>query len=227
MLGNDGKSIAASKALELDEVVDSRIIGVGTGSTVKKFIELMPERFFRDKFFVASSWDTVLRLRSRGARVLDLMSVDRLDVYVDGADAVDPNGNLIKGGGAALLREKILANMAHNFVVIVDKSKIVDDLRVRRLPLEVVPQALSFVLRRLKEIGFNAEVRVSGKGKWGPVSSDSCGAIVDLDFSVWEAGLDELDIALKRITGVVETGLFIGMTDILVVGGDKPVVRRF
>ncbi len=225
-LRDSWKKRAASKALELEEWFDSQIIGLGTGSTVSYLIEMLSSEHVRGKRFVASSWDTALKLKSKGAVVLDTKTLDIIDLYVDSADAFDDDGNLIKGGGAAFLHEKILAGMADSFVVIVDESKRVEDLRSRRVPVLVAPSALSFVERRLGELYLNPVLRVSGSGKWGPVSTEEGCAIIDIDLASWKGGLEELDILLKRVPGILETGLFIGMADILIVGGEETYIKR-
>jgi ribose 5-phosphate isomerase A len=220
------KQAAAKTALGLEEVKKSRILGVGTGSTVQYFIENLPPQYIDDKVFVASSIDTAYMLAKRGARVLDPLTVDEIEVYVDGADAVDSDGDLIKGGGAALLKEKILARNSDSFIVIVDRSKLIEDLRAYPIPLEIIPSSMPRVVRWLADMKLNPMVRRCGSGKWGFVVTENGNLIIDIDAREWRGGLEELDISMKRITGVVETGLFIGMSDIIVVGGENTYVRR-
>jgi ribose 5-phosphate isomerase A len=225
-LGDEGKRRAAEAALELEEYKESEVVGIGTGSTVAHLISLIPEKDFEEKTFVASSMETALSLKKRGAKVLEGALLDKIDIYIDGADAVDGEGNLVKGGGAALFREKILASMSDFFAVIVDESKLVESLKYKPIPIEVNPFALSYVLRKLREMELRGEVRKAGSGKYGPVVSDSFGIIVDLDASDWKEGIEELDRRLRNIVGVVETGLFIGMADAIIMGGEEAVVRK-
>jgi ribose 5-phosphate isomerase A len=170
--------------------------------------------------------DTALKLKGRGAKVMDASALDSLDIYIDGADAVDWEGNAIKGGGAALFREKVLASMSKFFTIIIDEEKLVKDLRERPLPVEVDPFALSFVVRKIEELGMSAFIRQAKEGKQGPVFSDSCRVIVDVDIRNWGEDLENLDAELKRIPGILETGLFIGMADVILIGGEGGIARR-
>jgi len=221
-----GKMRAAEAALKLEEFEKAEVVGIGTGRTVAHLISAIPEEDLKRKKFAASSIETALLLKKRGATVLDASALDEVDIYIDGADAVDPEGNLVKGGGAALFREKVLASMSNFFAVIVDEGKLVSDLRSRPIPIEVNPFALSYVLRRLREKGIDASVRESGGGKYGPVVSDSSGIIVDLKPWSWKGKLEELESELKKIAGIIETGLFIGMADLIIVGGESSVVTK-
>lgn len=200
-------------------VMDAEVVGVGTGSTVERFVNTIRDlREFKSKYFLASSIDTTLKLRSAGFKVLDLTSVDSIDVYVDSADKVDSNLNLIKGGGAALTLEKILAFNSKFNVFVIDYSKFVrkftnDDC----VPIDVLPQAVSMVVKYLSSIGCECIVRKNVKGKYGPVVSDVGGVIVDVRIR------DDIDLTnfnniLKSTSGVIETGLFIGLSDVVIVG---------
>lgn len=202
----------------LRELEGYAVVGVGTGSTVEKLLELFPQlEGFREKLYVASSIDTALKLARMGLRVLDSSFAPAIEVYVDGADEVDPNLNMIKGGGAAMTMEKILTYHAERRVFIVDHTKLVAKLGERHpIPLEVLPQALSLVLRKLAAKGFKAEPRYPARGKMGPVVADTGGVIVD----VYTGPIEDPE-ALEgelRMPGVVETGLFIGMADKVYVG---------
>lgn len=202
----------------LRELEGYAVVGVGTGSTVEKLLELFPQlEGFREKLYVASSIDTALKLARMGLRVLDSSFAPAIEVYVDGADEVDPNLNMIKGGGAAMKMEKILTYHAERRVFIVDHTKLVAKLGERHpIPLEVLPQALSLVLRKLAAKGFKAEPRYPARGKMGPVVADTGGVIVD----VYTGPIEDPE-ALEgelRMPGVVETGLFIGMADKVYVG---------
>ena len=218
---DEWKKKAASKALTLKEIREADIVGVGTGSTINHFINQMDKEFIRNKYFVPSSWETTLKLRETGAKILHPTSISSLKVYVDGADAVDDNGNLVKGGGGALLREKILANMSDKFIVIIDEDKLTRDIKKHYVPLEVLPIALSFIKKRLKQLNLEPRIRRSVKGKWGIVTTDNCNAIIDVTLKNWKLGLEEFETTMKKIPGVIETGLFISLTDIVVVGGKE------
>ena len=143
----------------LDYVADGSIVGVGTGSTVNCFIDALAERKDRIAGAVSSSVKSTERLRAHGIRVLDAESVDALPVYIDGADEIDHRGFMIKGGGAALTREKIVADLAERFVCIADASKRVEVLGAFPLPVEVVPMAAAQITRRFAALGGEARVR--------------------------------------------------------------------
>ncbi len=210
---------AASKALEF--VNDAEVIGVGTGSTVEKFIQVLRDRkeHFKDRIFVASSIDTVLKLSEAGFRVVKTMSLKSIDVYVDGADEVDPELNMIKGGGAALTLEKILAYYSLRRVFIVDYRKLVKELGTNHfIPIEVLPKALGMIINKLRSLGYEVRLRYPLEGKYGPVISDVGGVIVDV---LPEGGIKDpikVDAELKSLPGVIETGLFIKLADRVIVG---------
>ncbi|AFH42850.1 ribose-5-phosphate isomerase RpiA [Fervidicoccus fontis] len=227
MQKEEEKKIAASIATNLEEVKKAKVIGIGTGSTTSYFIDYLPEDILKGKVFVTSSFDSTLRLKQKGAKVLSIDSIESIDIYIDGVDAIDDNGTAIKGGGAALFREKLLASMSKYFVAIADTSKLKKELNNSFIPIEVKPEAVNYVIKKLKDIGVIGNVRYSKEGKWGPVISDSYGVIVDIQIKNWKISLEELNNTLKSITGVVETGLFIGMIDALIVGGEPPIVKQF
>ncbi|RZL56724.1 MAG: ribose-5-phosphate isomerase RpiA [Variovorax sp.] len=143
----------------LDYVVEGEIVGVGTGSTVNKFIEALADMKDRVRGAVSSSVASTERLRALGIEVFDSNAVDELAVYIDGADEIDGNGFMIKGGGAALTREKIVAAQSKAFVCIADASKRVDVLGAFPLPVEVVPMAARRIMRQFERLGGVAQVR--------------------------------------------------------------------
>lgn len=203
----------------LSEIRSFDIVGVGTGSTVEKLIELLAgSEEFRGKVYVPSSLDTALKLQRAGLRVLHPAFSPEIEVYVDGADEVDPNLHMIKGGGAAMTMEKVLAHCSRKRLIIVDWTKLVEKLGEKHpVPLEVLPWALGHVLRWLRELGFEAEPRMALRGKAGPVVADTGGVIVD----VYTGPIDNpvaLDQMLRSLPGVVETGLFVGYADAVYVG---------
>jgi len=216
------KYMAAREALK--HVCDAEVIGVGTGSTVDKFIELISRNKsdFRDRLFTCSSLDTMLKLRSIGFNVVYPGSIERIDVYIDGADEVDKELNMIKGGGAALTLEKILTYYSEKRVFIVDYTKLVGTLGEKHpIPIDVLPWALLPVYNLLKRKGYNPVIRRSVKGKYGPVVSDVGGVIIDL--YVKPSSPPEIERELKLIPGVIETGLFIGLADMVIVGWSNRV----
>jgi ribose 5-phosphate isomerase A len=187
-------------------VVDGEIIGVGTGSTANFFIDELAKIKHRIKGAVASSEATAARLAAYGIAVFDLNAVPSIAVYVDGADEITASGAMIKGGGAALTREKIVASVSQQFVCIADGSKLVDVLGKFALPVEVLPMARSSVMRRLAELGGQPRLRTR-PGSEQAFITDNGGEIIDV------AGLriDDpvaLETQINQIVGVIAVGLF-------------------
>lgn len=200
----EAKRKAAEKATEYAQ--NGMIIGLGTGSTSKWAIQRLGERI-KDGLeikAVASSIDSEKLAKSMGIPLIDFSEISSIDLTIDGADEVDKECNLIKGGGGALLREKILAYNSKNFIVIVDESKQVDTLGKFPLPVEVVPFAIDFTIKQLKYLGCEATVR---KKNGSNFITDNQNLLLDCQFSkiTQPAMLNEL---LHLIPGVVETGLF-------------------
>jgi ribose 5-phosphate isomerase A len=144
----------------LDHVVPGDIVGVGTGSTVNKFIDALGTIKDRIRGAVSSSEASTARLKGLGIEVFDANAVERLSLYVDGADEIDPRGYMIKGGGAALTREKIVASLSDRFVCIADESKWVPVLGAFPLPVEVIPMAAQQIARRFLAMGGSARLRL-------------------------------------------------------------------
>jgi len=191
------KQAAAKAALRYIE--DDMILGVGTGSTVNCLIELLPK--FRLAGAVASSQVTEDKLRALGIEIVDLNFAGTLDVYIDGADEVNKHLQLIKGGGGALTREKIVAAASNKFICMVDDSKIVEFLgREFPVPIEVLPQARSYVARQLAQLGGEPVYREDFVTDYGNVILDT----YDLDVS----NPLELEQQLNNIVGVVCNGIF-------------------
>ncbi len=184
----------------LDYVEEGSIVGVGTGSTVNHFIDALASRRHEIEGAVSSSEASTARLKAIGIPVFDLNSVSELGVYVDGADEINSHLHMIKGGGAALTREKIVAAVAQKFVCIVDGSKLVPVLGKFPLPVEVIPMARSHVARQLVRLGGNPAWRegvVTDNGNW----------IIDVHgLSILNP--PELEAAINSIVGVVTNGLF-------------------
>ena len=200
----------------LQYVVDDAWIGVGSGSTANLFIDALAARKHRIKGAVASSVKTAERLRSHGILVEELNNVDDMPVYIDGADEVDARGAMIKGGGGALTREKIVAAVARKFVCIVDETKTVDVLGRFPLPVEVIPMARSYVARQIVLRGGQPAWRRGFTTDNGNVILDVSGLRIT-DPRALEADLDQ-------IAGVVTVGLFARRgADVVLVGSDSGV----
>ena len=196
------------------------VIGIGTGSTANLFIDALASQAGTFRGAVASSDATADRLRHHGIEVFDLNSVGTLPVYVDGADEIDPRLAMIKGGGAALTREKIVAACAERFICIVDESKNVKQLGRFPLPVEVIPMARSYVARELLKMGADPVYREG-------VITDNGNQIIDLyDFMI-EAPR-EVEQCINQIVGVVTNGLFAARgADVVLLGhSDGRVERR-
>lgn len=188
----------------IDYVVTGEIIGVGTGSTANFFIDELGKIKDRIKGAVASSEATAERLRSHGITVFDLNDIDTMSVYIDGADEITAQGAMIKGGGAALTREKIVASVAKQFVCIADGSKLVETLGNFPLPVEVIPMAQAVVARKLAALGGQPRLRVKD-GK--PVVTDNGCYIIDvLGLKIQDPAA--LEAQINDIVGVVTVGLF-------------------
>jgi ribose 5-phosphate isomerase A len=199
-------------------VVDDAWIGVGSGSTAECFIDELAKLKGRIKGAVASSVRTAERLKSHGIPVDELNNVGPLPVYVDGADEVTEHGAMMKGGGGALTREKIVAAASRKFVCIVDRSKLVDVLGRFPLPIEVIPMARSYVARELVRLGGQPELRQGFTTDNGNVILDVRGLKI----------LDpvKLEAELNQIAGVVTVGLFARRgADTILIGGDNGVRR--
>ncbi len=211
----DARKKAAAEAA-LKYVDPYAILGVGTGSTVNFFIDALAPMAGRLKGAVSSSLASTKKLEALGIPVLELNDVDEIPVYIDGADEVNHRLEMIKGGGAALTREKIIAAVAEKFVCITDASKVVDCLGAFALPVEVIPMARSYVARELVKLGGRPAYRVG-------VVTDNGNHILDvtgLDLSV-PAPLEE---RINNITGVVTNGLFARRrTNVLLVADDAGV----
>lgn len=216
MSTDTGKRLAAEAAIEL--IPDDAIVGVGTGSTVNFFIDALADIRNRIAGTVSSSEASTERLHGHRLEVLDLNSTGDLTVYVDGADEADAHLRLIKGGGGALTREKIVAAASKQFVCIVDESKLVDVLGKFPLPIEVVPMARSLVARRL--------VAEGGRPVWREdFVTDNGNLILDVH-GLTILDPPDLERRLNQIPGVVTVGLFAQRGADLLLIGDSSGVRR-
>ena len=203
----------------LHYVRDVSIVGVGTGSTVKHIINYLADLKGQIEGAVSSSEATTEHLKKVGIPVLDLNAVGPLDVYIDGADEVSPHNHLIKGGGGALTREKIIAAASKQFICIVDETKIVNTLGAFALPVEVIPMARSYVSRELVKLGGQPVWRES-------FITDNHNVILDVhNLSILDP--IELEKIINNITGVVANGLFaLRPADVILIGGGTEVITR-
>lgn len=217
MTQDELKKQVARSAIEYIKNVP--VIGVGTGSTVNFFIEMLADYTSSIDAAISSSIDTTRRLESVGIKVLDLNEVNNVEVYIDGADEVDPKKKLIKGGGGALTREKIIAGASDKFVCIVDSSKTVDVLGGFPLPIEVIPMSRKFVAGEMKKMG--------GQSVWREnfISDNGC-EIIDIH-NLYIRDPMEMERVINNIPGVVTVGLFaLRDADVVLIGdGDKVITR--
>jgi ribose 5-phosphate isomerase A len=212
---NELKRLVARAAL--DDVREGEILGVGTGSTVDFFIDELKASGLSIPACVSSSIRSTRRLEQYGFQVLDMTEVDAIGVYVDGADEIDPGFSMIKGGGGALTREKIVASIARKFVCIADQSKKVPVLGKFPLPVEVIPMALRAVAARLRAFGGNPVER--------DFTTDNGNRILDVHgLSITDPV--SLEAAINQIPGVVSVGLFAARgADVLLLGTSEGVKR--
>ncbi len=223
------KREAAAAALQ--EVESGMVLGLGTGSTVAHFLELLGEALedgtLEDVEGVPSSVRTGREARVAGIPLLALHEVEKLDLTVDGADEVTPDLDLVKGMGGALLREKMVAQASDRVCIIADDRKRVDRLGTRSpLPVEVVDWAWQVHARFLESRGADVSVRTFDDGP--PYKSDNGNIILDCRFPDGIPDPEALEEALRRRAGVVETGLFLGVADTVIFAGDEGIrtVRR-
>ena len=215
MTQDDRKRAAARAALAY--VKSDDIVGVGTGSTVNYFIEALAEKKHLIEGAVSSSDASTEQLKALGIEVFDLNSVDQFDVYIDGADEITEHKHMIKGGGAALTREKIVAAVAKTFVCIIDDTKQVGMLGDFPLPVEVIPMARSYVARELVKLGGDPVYREG-------VITDNGNVILDV-YNLTILDPRKLETQINEIVGVVTNGLFAHRgADVLLVGTDDGVV---
>lgn len=198
MTQDEMKKNAAWAALEF--IPRNTVVGVGTGSTVNHFIDALASIKYDIKGAVSSSVQSTEKLKALGIEVLDLNSIDSFSVYVDGADEINAQKHMIKGGGAALTREKIVAAVADTFICIVDQSKQVEVLGKFPLPVEVIPMASSYVARELTKLGGRPVLRAG-------VTTDNGNMILDVhDLAITEPLV--LEQQINNIVGVVTNGIF-------------------
>jgi ribose 5-phosphate isomerase A len=220
MTQDEMKRKAAEAALEY--VIPDEIVGVGTGSTVNHFIDVLADIKHKIKGAVSSSVASTERMEGYGIKVYELNDVNGIEVYIDGADESDHYLNLIKGGGGALTREKIIAGASKKFVCIADESKLVDVMGKFPLPIEVIPMARSFIARELVKLG--------GRPVWREgFVTDNGNDILDVhDLRIMEPV--KLENELNKLPGIVTVGIFANRpADVLILGtqqGAKTVLSK-
>lgn len=228
----DGQWIEAAKRkaalAAVKHVKDGFIVGLGSGSTTALAIEALGGRIRHERLNIMgipTSYQAFLSAVKHGIAVTTLEEHPQISLTIDGADQIDPTLNLIKGMGAALAREKIVASASKQNIIIADENKKVQVLGQNNhpVPLEVLPFAISIVKRNIKEISGKPVVR-EGKGKVGPVITDNGNMVMDAVFGEL-SDVVSLEQKLKMIPGVVETGLFVGSTDTVYVGTRSAVEK--
>lgn len=216
-----------------NQVQSGTIVGLGTGSTTAYAIQFLGERLksgaLKDIKGIPTSFQASVLAKQYGIPLTTLDEIDQIDIAIDGADEVDPQKNLIKGGGAAHTREKIVDSLAQRFIVVVDSSKLVDRLGTTfPLPLEVLPLAITPVMKAVEQLGGKPELRMAIK-KDGPVITDQGNMIIDAKFEAIDNPA-ELEKILNNIPGVLDNGLFVGVADQILIGEVKDgqaTVREF
>jgi len=202
-------------------VVSNTVVGLGTGSTTAYAIQFIGERLAAGEITnikgVPTSFQASVLAKQYGIPLTTLDEIDGIALAIDGADEVDPSQNLIKGGGAAHTREKIVDGLAEEFIVVVDSSKIVDSLgSTFPLPVEVLPLAVTPVMKALAALGGTPEIRMGIK-KDGPIITDQGNMILDVTFSAIPNPA-ELEQIINNIPGVLDNGLFVGLATEVLVG---------
>ena len=215
------KEAAGRAAAEM--VREGMTVGLGTGSTVYFTLQRLGERVRNEKLTIVgvpTSVDTEVKARAFGIPLATLSEVESLDLTIDGADEIDARFDMIKGGGGALLREKVVAALSKREVIVVDRSKVVERLGVRfLLPVEVVPFARATVARKIAQLGATWTLRMrEGKEVY---LTDNGNEILDCKFPGGIADAPALERALDEVPGVVESGLFIGLAHTLILGDEE------
>ena len=213
-------------------IQSNSIVGLGTGSTTAYAIQFIGERLksgeIKDIVGVPTSFQAEVLSKQYGIPLTTLDAIDHIDIAIDGADEVDPHKNLIKGGGAAHTREKVVDYLANEFIVVIDSGKLVDKLgSVFAVPVEVIPMAVTPVMNAIAKLGGKPELRMGVK-KAGPVVTDQGNLVVDVKFDDLPDPVN-LEKTLNNIPGVLENGIFVNCADKVLIGevkDGKPVVRE-
>lgn len=200
----------------LEEVKTGMVLGLGSGTTVKYFIELLGQREDKDSFTcITTSFDSKWIALKNGLKVVELDQVEKIDLAVDGADVATRIG-LLKGGGGALTLEKIVAYNAERFIVIVDESKIKENLQ-GKVVIEVLPKSYSVVMKKLEGMGFHPKVRIASE-KLGPTISDNGNFLLDVEMEIINP--KEMEKELNFIPGIMDNGIFTKF-DKIIIGNEK------
>lgn len=210
------KKVAGYRAADLIE--QNMIIGLGTGSTVRYFIDKLSERV-RDGLriqAVSSSLRSLEQASKGGIPLVDINQLSYIDTTVDGADEIDSQKRMIKGGGGALLREKIIASMSREMIVIVDETKVCDQLGRCKLPVEITPFAYGVTIKKIAQLGYESRIRYSSDHTI--YVTDNGNYIVDITFHQFIEEPLILDHQLKSIPGVIETGFFFNLAGRVIIG---------
>ncbi|KZR81677.1 Ribose-5-phosphate isomerase A [Prochlorococcus marinus str. MIT 1342] len=212
----------AVAAAAVEQIKDGMVLGLGSGSTAALMIQALGAKLasgeLRDIVGVTTSFQGEVMAAELGIPLRNLTAVDRIDLAIDGADEVDPSFQLIKGGGACHVQEKLVASRADRFVVVVDSTKIVDRLNLGfLLPVEVLPGAWRQVQGRLAELGGIADLRMA-QCKAGPVVTDQGNLVLDVSIAGGIGDPEDLECRINNLPGVLENGLFVNLTDEVLVG---------
>ncbi len=217
------KKAVAQAAVE--KIEDGMVIGLGSGSTAALMIEALGAKLsaaeLKDIVGVTTSFQGEVLASELGIPLAGLSAVKHIDLAIDGADEVDSEFQLIKGGGACHVQEKLVASLARNFVVVVDSTKIVDKLNLDfLLPVEVLPSAWKLVKASIEKLGANVELRMA-KCKAGPVVTDQGNLVLDVAMNNGIDKPEELERLINNIPGVLENGLFVNLADEILIGEVK------
>ncbi|MCG8494335.1 MAG: ribose-5-phosphate isomerase RpiA [Sneathiellales bacterium] len=221
MTEDQQKQIAAEAAVTYIE--DGMVVGLGTGSTAAKMVDLVGKRVKDglDIIAIPTSEATAGQAKELGIRVVGFDEVKIIDLTIDGTDEVDPEMRLIKGGGGAHLREKIVASLSDRMIVIAENKKMVNQLGTFKLPVEVIPFAAGALLPKMEALGCHPEIRMKDSA---PFRTDENNLIIDCAFEMIEDP-ENLALTLSTIPGVVEHGLFIDLADIVLIGTEDGVKK--
>lgn len=212
-MSTDAKIAAGRKAVEF--IKDGMIVGLGSGSTAEYFIQALMESNLRIEAVSSSRASTELAKRG-GIDVLDINSVPRIDITVDGADEIDPKKRMIKGGGGAHVREKILASASTEMIVVVDNTKLVPSIGTKKLPIEVMFYGSPATRMRIEELGYQGKWRLNSDGTL--FISENGNLIYDMQFDSPPKAPEHLHEALINIPGVIDTGFFFDLAGRVIIG---------
>lgn len=216
----ESKKLAAERAVEY--VKSGMVVGLGTGSTVYYALIKLGEKIKQglDIRAIATSIESERMAKELGIELVTFSNIDAIDITIDGADEVDPNWNLIKGGGGALLREKIVATASRQLIVIVDESKVVKQLGRFPLPIEVVKFGYEMTMRKFEELGYNPKLRAANDR---PYITDNGNYIIDCHIGLID-NPPQLHDLINQLVGVVDNGLFINYASKVIVGYENQSV---